>query len=129
LYTTEKTYKSLLLELKLKTNIIIFFFKKLTIFNINSISDKTVSKPNDTLSTYLNASLNKVIAEFNIISNNFNPSSFNLSPNDFKKFIIGLFQAEGTITAYFKKSNSLRLGFYFAIGKNFTPALPEGQGS
>jgi len=97
------------------------FTKQLKFFQILYTTEKTVSKPNNTLSSYFNASLNKVIAEFNIISNNFNPSSFNLNPNDFKKFINGLFQAEGTITAYFKKSNSLRLGFYFAIGQNFTP--------
>jgi hypothetical protein len=72
------------------------------------------------MSSYKNANLNEVKLEFNKIQKEFNPNENPYNQKDFQQFINGLFQAEGTITTYFKETNSLRLGYYFAIGQNYT---------
>lgn len=69
--------------------------------------------------------LNQIKLEFNQIKNEFNPKNSSLNPNDFQQFINGFYQAEGTISVYFKEQHSLRLGFYFAIGQNYNPEVAK----
>jgi LAGLIDADG endonuclease len=58
-----------------------------------------------------------VIAEFNNIVLSHKKC---LKENDFHQFINGLYQAEGTMGAYFPKKDSLRLAYYFSIGQNYS---------
>jgi len=59
-----------------------------------------------------------VIAEFNNIVLSHKKY---LKENDFHEFINGLYQAEGTMGAYFPKKESLRIAYYFSIGQNYSP--------
>jgi hypothetical protein len=77
------------------------------------------------MSSYRNISLDQVKEEFKKLLNEFNPYSIDLDPEDFHKFINGFYQAEGTMTIYFKEQKSLRVGFYFAIGQNYTPEVAK----
>jgi len=43
-----------------------------------------------------------------------------LNKNDFHKFINGLYQAEGTLGAYFINKKSLQLRYSFSIGQNYS---------
>lgn len=44
-----------------------------------------------------------------------------LNKDDFHQFINNLYQAEGTVGAYFPKKESLRTVFNFSIGQNYSP--------
>lgn len=68
-----------------------------------------------------NDKLDETKKKFDAFSKSFDPSLIKIDPFKFKSFINGLFQAEGTISLKFKVAGSLRLGFYFAIGQNFSP--------
>lgn len=56
--------------------------------------------------------------EINILENNLNIS--NIDFGQFQQFANGLFQAEGTIGAYFSSKESLRVEFNFSIGQNYS---------
>lgn len=45
--------------------------------------------------------------------------------NDFHQFINGLYQAEGTIGAYFPKKDSIRIVYYFSIGQNYSSEVVD----
>ncbi len=60
----------------------------------------------------------KITAEFNNI---IKEHKMSLNKNDFHQFINGLYQAEGTMGAYFKKKESLSIRFNFSIGQNYSP--------
>src|SRR5258708_36202658 len=59
-----------------------------------------------------------IIKEFDNISKNH--SILNLNREDFHQFINGLYQAEGTLGAYFVKIDSLKINFLFSIGQNYS---------
>ena len=59
-----------------------------------------------------------IIAEYDKITLNHNISSLN--KKDFHQFINGLYQAEGTMGAYFYKYNSLAIRLSFSIGQNYS---------
>lgn len=59
-----------------------------------------------------------IIEEFNSISLS---HKITVNKDDFHQFINGLYQAEGTMGAYFPKKDSLKIVFYFSIGKNYSP--------
>lgn len=77
------------------------------------------------MSSYLDIELDQIELEFNQLKNSFNPENSSFNQNDFKQFINGFYQAEGTITIYFKEKQYLRVGFYFAIGQNYTPEVAK----
>jgi hypothetical protein len=89
----------------------------------DNIVNKTKSKKR--MSSYMDISLDQVKKEFNIISEQFDSTLIKLNPLNFQIFINGFFQAEGTLSIFFKTANSLRLGYYFAIGQNFTPEFAK----
>jgi hypothetical protein len=62
-----------------------------------------------------------IIVEFNNIVKSHKELSFTRNVNDFQQFINGLYQAEGTMGAYFPKKESLRVVYNFAIGQNYSP--------
>lgn len=45
---------------------------------------------------------------------------FKNRPDDFRKFINGLFQAEGTISVYFRHKKYLNVAYFFSIGQNYS---------
>jgi hypothetical protein len=59
-----------------------------------------------------------IIKEFDNIYKNHSIS--NINREDFHQFINGLYQAEGTLGAYFVKIDSLRVKFLFSIGQNYS---------
>jgi len=59
-----------------------------------------------------------IIKEYDKIHKNHSIS--NLNKEDFHQFINGLYQAEGTLGAYFVKIDSLRVTFLFSIGQNYS---------
>lgn len=61
---------------------------------------------------------NNILIEYNNVCSNHNISS--LDKKDFHQFINGLYQAEGTMGAYFSKENSLNIRFLFSIGQNYS---------
>src|SRR5579862_2264123 len=63
-----------------------------------------------------------IIREYEDIRANYKVCSFvsEESKENFHKFINGLYQAEGTIGAYFPKEGSLAIRFYFSIGQNYS---------
>jgi len=82
---------------------------------------------------YLSLSLKKttacsgsILEEFNKIEKEFNSILFNINENNFKSFINGLHQAEGTLGVYFPKLNHSRFArcgvvYSFSIGQNYSP--------
>src|ERR1700746_601327 len=62
---------------------------------------------------------NNIRTEFNNICSNYHNSSLN--KEDFHQFINGLYQAEGTMGAYFPNKKSLKIVFSFSIGQNYSP--------
>jgi len=60
-----------------------------------------------------------ILKEYNNVCLNYNTSP-SLNREDFHQFINGLYQAEGTMGAYFPKENSLSIRFYFSIGQNYS---------
>jgi hypothetical protein len=62
-----------------------------------------------------------IIAEFNNIIKSHNKSPFRFNEVCFQEFINGLYQAEGTMGAYFPKKDSLRVVYSFSIGQNYSP--------
>lgn len=63
-----------------------------------------------------------ILKEYENIQANYKVCSF-VSPEskeNFHQFINGLYQAEGTIGAYFIKEDSLAIRFYFSIGQNYS---------
>uniref|UniRef100_UPI002A8122DD LAGLIDADG endonuclease family protein n=1 Tax=Pappia fissilis TaxID=1040649 RepID=UPI002A8122DD len=77
------------------------------------------------MSSYMDIELDQIELEFNQLKNEFNPENSSFNQNDFKQFINGFYQAEGTISIYFKEKQYLRVGFYFAIGQNYTPEVAK----
>jgi hypothetical protein len=64
---------------------------------------------------------NEIITQYNNIIKNYKGLPFTCNKNDFQQFINGLYQAEGTMGAYFPSKESLRVVFYFSIGQNYSP--------
>jgi len=63
----------------------------------------------------------EIIREYeNIKVNHINSIASEESKENFHQFINGLYQAEGTMGAYFPKENSLSLRFSFSIGQNYS---------
>jgi hypothetical protein len=64
-----------------------------------------------------------VYREYDNICSNHNISSLASQKNkeNFHQFINGLYQAEGTMGAYFPKENSLSIRFIFSIGQTYSP--------
>ena len=66
----------------------------------------------------------KAQKEFENLSKEFEYSDefkkFKNRPDDFRKFINGLFQAEGTISVYFRHKTYLNVAYYFSIGQNYS---------
>lgn len=75
------------------------------------------------MSSYKNIDLDTVKKEFNQLMKEFDPQKPLINPLDFQQFINGFFQAEGTISLYFREPTSLGVIFYFAIGQNYTPEV------
>lgn len=63
-----------------------------------------------------------IVREYENIKANHNINSLvsQRSKEDFRQFINGFYQAEGTIGAYFSKEDSLAIRFYFSIGQNYS---------
>jgi hypothetical protein len=61
---------------------------------------------------------NKIRAELDKISLS---HKIGLNKKDFHEFINGLYQAEGTIGAYFVKEESLKIRFSLSLGQNYSP--------
>jgi hypothetical protein len=97
------------------------------LYHTTKFYNKQVSsdKINKRMSSYMNISLDQIQLEFNKLKKEFNPHNSPFNKNDFQQFINGFFQAEGTLGVYFKESESLRVGFYFAIGQNYTPEVAK----
>lgn len=62
-----------------------------------------------------------IIAEFDKIVRNHKELPFTRDKKNFQQFINGLYQAEGTMGAYFPKKDSMRIAYNFAIGQNYSP--------
>lgn len=73
---------------------------------------------------------NEVIRENNVIfaplralvsfNNHISKKNSGINREDFREFINGLYQAEGTMGVYFPKEDSLRVRFNFSIGQNYS---------
>jgi hypothetical protein len=62
-----------------------------------------------------------IIKEYeNIQVNHINSITSEESKENFRQFINGFYQAEGTVGAYFVRENSLAIRFYFFIGQNYS---------
>jgi len=59
-----------------------------------------------------------IITEYNSISST---HKISLNRDDFHQFINGLYQAEGTMGAYFPNREKLNIAFYFSVGQNYSP--------
>jgi len=90
-------------------------------FNKQVVSEKI----NKRMSSYMNINLDQIQLEFNNLKKEFKPENSPFNPTDFQQFINGFYQAEGTLGVYFKEAKSLRVGFYFAIGQNYTPEVAK----
>lgn len=106
---------------------LLFFYLFIKAVNIvNNIINSFASPSTEDLSGNEKGTCNKndILDEtkknFDDISKSFDPSLIKIDLFKFKSFINGLFQAEGTISLQFKVADSLRLGFYFSIGQNFS---------
>lgn len=91
------------------------------IFNTQVVSEKI----NKRMSSYMNISLDQIQLEFNNLKKEFKPENSPFNKSDFQQFINGFYQAEGTLGVYFKEAKSLRVGFYFSIGQNYTPEVAK----
>jgi hypothetical protein len=60
----------------------------------------------------------KIKQEIKMLENNLNIS--NIDSEQFQEFANGIFQAEGTIGAYFSSKESLRVEFNFSMGQNYS---------
>jgi hypothetical protein len=59
-----------------------------------------------------------IITEFNNISLS---HKITVNKHDYHQFRNGLYQAEGTMGAYFPNKKSLNIVFNFSIGQNYSP--------